>query len=365
MIRVVHISYKKITESDPEKWLRRINFYCGILEEMAKKCEVWSIHSIDHDGQLTKNGVHYQFINRPFADGVITSKVNDQVMKLNPDVVVIHGLGFPWDVLLLQRSLPPSVRLFIQNHAERPFRSHKGLLQKLVDKKTRGYFFASSDLASPWIERGQIGSAGKIHEVMEVSSVFAPMDRALAQQKAGANGEANYLWVGRLNENKNPLLVVRAFLEFLDQRPEATLFLIYQEDDLLKDIKTILSTSGEKRERVILVGRVEHSEMTYWYNSIDFILSSSYYEGSGVAICEAMSCGCFPVLTDIASFRMMTDNGRVGFLYHPNDQTALVNALRNTISVKVDARARIIDWFKDKLSFQAISNAMFAAMTRQ
>jgi glycosyltransferase involved in cell wall biosynthesis len=361
-MKVVHISYVRITEQNPERWLEKINFFCGILEQMAKTCEVISLHSIDYDGQLNKNGVRYIFIKRSYADGIISSKVNEQVITLNPDAVLVHGLGFPWQVLQLQRSLNTSAKLFIQNHAERPFRSHKSILQRIADRKVDGYFFASRDLAKPWIEKGQIANAKKIHEVMEVSSVFSPIERDAAKKKTSAQGEKNYLWVGRLNENKNPLLVIRAFLQFLDSQPEAKLYLIFQEYDMLPDITKLLDAETKKKTQFVLVGQVKHVNMVYWYNSMNFIISTSFYEGSGVAVCEALSCGCFPILTNIPSFRMMTDNGRIGMLYPSNDQNALVNALNKTATLRTDVRSEMINWFNERLSFHAISDAMLASV---
>jgi glycosyltransferase involved in cell wall biosynthesis len=361
-MKVVHISYARIAEQNPERWLEKINFFCGILEEMAKTCEVISLHAIDYNGRLNKNGVHYIFIKRSYSDGLISSKVNEQVIALDPDAVIVHGLGFPWQVLHLQRLLPISVKLFIQNHAERPFRSHKSFLQKMADRNVDGYFFASRDLAKPWIEKRQIANPEKIHEVMEVSSVFAPLERDVAKQKTSVQGEKNYLWVGRLNENKNPLLVIRAFLQFLDSQPEAKLYLIFQQHDMLSDITRLLDAETEKKKQFVLIGTVEHKDMIYWYNSMNFIISTSFYEGSGVAVCEALSCGCFPILTNIPSFRMMTDNGRIGMLYPSNDQNVLVDALGLTAALGTEVRSKMINWFNERLSFRAISATMLASI---
>jgi glycosyltransferase involved in cell wall biosynthesis len=361
-MNVVHISYAKVNEPDARRWLEKINFFCGVLESMAKYCHVWSIHSIDYTGEIKKNNVHYLFIKRAPVDGLFRSVIDQRVVELKPDVVIVHGLVFPWQVLKLQRVLSSPTRLFIQNHAERPFRSHKAWLQKLVDRNVEGYFFASHDLAKPWIEKRQIADSKKIHEVMEVSSVFKPMSRADARQKLNINEDGGYLWVGRLNRNKNPLLVINAFMEFLDTNAHAKLYLIFQENDLLVDINKILSANPEKKKQIILVGNVAHADMIFWYNSMSYIISTSFYEGSGVAICEAMSCGCVPILTDIPSFRMMTANGRIGYLYASNDQYALVTALNTTTAVTPDTHLKVIDWFNEHLSFQAIAKKMMTAI---
>lgn len=361
-MKIVHISYARINEHNAERWLEKINFFCGILESMANTCEVWSIHSINFTGEVKRNNVHYLFFNRSYADGLLSSVINQRVKKLKPDTVIVHGLGFPWQVLQLQRSLSSKTKLFIQNHAERPFRSHKAWLQKLADRKVDGYFFAAHNLAKPWIEKHQIADEKKIHEVMEVSSVFKPIPRDEALRKLNINNDQGFLWVGRLNQNKNPLLLIHGFFKFLETKPEAKLYLIFQEIDLLQDINKVLDSHPEKARQIVLVGNVEHADMVYWYSSMRYIISTSFYEGSGVAVCEAMSCGCIPILTDIASFRMMTDDGRMGFLYKSNDQDALALALVRATNVEQEMHDDVIKWFNEHLSFQAIANTMLTSM---
>ncbi len=51
-----------------------------------------------------------------------------------------------------------------------------------------------------------------------------------------------------------------------------------------------------------------------YYNSADYFVLGSHYEGSGFSLVEAMSCGVIPIVTDIPSFRMMTNNGKIGTL---------------------------------------------------
>jgi glycosyltransferase involved in cell wall biosynthesis len=96
--------------------------------------------------------------------------------------------------------------------------------------------------------------------------------------------------------------------------------------------------------------------LQYWYNSADIILSGSHYEGSGTAVCEAMSCGCMPVVTDILSFRMITDNGRCGLLYEPGNETSLLLALKLTLEIDLQKKQELsLQYFRETLSFEAIA----------
>jgi glycosyltransferase involved in cell wall biosynthesis len=131
--------------------------------------------------------------------------------------------------------------------------------------------------------------------------------------------------------------------------------MIYHTDELLDEIKSLIS-KHENKDAIMLIGKVEHDELLYWFNSADFIISCSHYEGSGTAVCEAMSCGCIPIVTDIFSFRMITDNGNCGLLYEAGNQAALLSALYQSLTLDIKTkRSRSLEYFKSKLSFRAIA----------
>jgi glycosyltransferase involved in cell wall biosynthesis len=211
-----------------------------------------------------------------------------------------------------------------------------------------------------WAASGSMTSPNKLHEVMEVSSVFYPIDRETALAKTKISAQKNYLWVGRLNENKDPLNVIKAFLAFADHYPDANLYMLYHTEELLPEIKTLL-TNHPNADKIILVGKVLNDEMLYWYNSANFIVSGSRYEGSGTAVCEAMSCGCVPVITDIHSFRSMTDNGNCGILYEPGNEQALLTALLHSQQIELNVyKQKVLDFFQETLSFKAIATKFHA-----
>jgi glycosyltransferase involved in cell wall biosynthesis len=211
-------------------------------------------------------------------------------------------------------------------------------------------------MGADWVNRGNLGSPEKIHEVMEVSSVFLPLEKETAKAETAAEGNPVFLWVGRLDENKNPLMVVRTFLQFAASYPESRLYMIYHTTELLGEIERMLDKEAGSRRRVVLVGAQPHARLPYWYSSADFIVSGSWYEGSGAAVCEAMSCGCIPIVTNIFSFSMMTGNGRCGLLYEAGDSQALLSALEQAAGMDLpEERRKALEQFRSALSFEAIA----------
>jgi glycosyltransferase involved in cell wall biosynthesis len=321
---------------------------------MTGYAEMISIHHINFEGTIVKNDVTYHFFKYGKRQLLLPFRVHRFLNSLNPDIVIVHGLIFPWQVLLLSMQIKGNVKFFAVHHAERPLRFPKSLLQMIADRAMNGYFFSSSALGQAWVEKKQISDLKKVHEVMLVSSFFQPTKQAGEL----ATLAKTYLWVGRLDSNKDPITLVKAFIEFLQNVPDAVLYLIYRGGDLRNKVDTLIS-DAKVSDHIIVKEDVDHEELLNWYNNAAFIISTSHYEGGGTALSEGMSCGCIPIVTSIPSFRMMTSNGSVGFLFQTGDVKGLYNVLNS--SAKIDfmkEREKVLEQFRTQLSLEAISKKM-------
>lgn len=343
--------------NSPESWFKRTAGYAGVFECLAKhNNKVISIKQINYEGKAVHNGVDYEFVNLNRKKTNFPFRINNFIKNLKPDVVIIQGLHNPVQLIFLNAILPKTTKIIAHHHAEKPMPGLKKYAQKLADNFIDAYLFASMDMGLEWVEKGIISSREKIHEVMEVSSNFRPIGKEPAREKTGVSGNPVFLWVGRLNDNKDPLNVARAFLRYLNINPAARLYMIYHTEELLPEIKSLLENHPYGKS-IIMIGKLPHDDLLYWFNSADFLVSGSHYEGSGTAVCEAMSCGCVPVVTDIFSFRMITDEGKCGLLYEVGNEEALLSALVETGKLDgAEKRELCLEQFSKKLSFEAIAS---------
>lgn len=313
--------------NDPVKWLTRISFYTGILEELAKTYAVTSIEQIGYTGELQQAGVNYHFLDTGKSPYQSTTALNRHVKALKPDIVLVNGLIFPLQVMQLRWMIGNDPAIFLLHRAEKPAFGIRRSMQAFADRFIDGYFFISKEMAMPWIRSKIISRSEKIIEAMDASSVFQRVNKEEARERTEVTGQPVFLWVGRLEKNKDPVTVVKGFLEFAKHAPLSRLYMIYQDDGLLQDVQQLLATVPEVMEQVVLLGKKSREALQDWYNTADFIISGSHYEGSGIAIVEAMSCGCIPVLTDIPSFRKIRGEGECGLLYEAGDHEGLTKAL--------------------------------------
>ncbi len=279
-----------------------------------------------------------------------------ETSKKQPTVVHCNGLIFPLQLAALRAVLPAETAMVVQHHAERPFRGLQRHVQKWCLRAADGFFFAASELASPWVKYGLISGRQRVYEVMEGSSSFCRRDRAAARAQTGVTGNPVVLWVGRLVSLKDPLAVLRGFEIVLQQLPNARLYMIFAGDELLADVCRCIEASALLNRSVTLLGRLPHSELESFYNSADYFVLGSHYEGSGYSLAEALACGVVPIVTDIPSFRVLTDGGKIGACWPPGDGAAFAAAfLRVSRQPIQNISDQAVRHFEERLSFPAIA----------
>lgn len=270
------------------------------------------------------------------------------IKKQKPGVVLVHSMDYAFQVIVLKLILGRKAKVIVQNHAEKPGTGMRKMLQKIACSFISGYMLASKAQGESWVDAGII-SGDKIFEVMEGSTGFG-----IKARTEPAGNKTIFIWVGRLDKNKDPLTVLKAFKEYVKQNKNAELRMIYNANDLLSEIQNFIATHA-LFDSVKLLGELPHKALEQHYNNADYFILGSHYEGSGYALCEAMACGCVPVVTGIPSFSAMLNNGDCGYLFDPGNTTALQDILlKLNPAGQALLKEKVIKKFEDDLSFKAI-----------
>jgi glycosyltransferase involved in cell wall biosynthesis len=293
----------------------------------------------------------------------IPVETHQLVRSLKPDVVIVQGLVFPFQLLLLRKAIGPDVRIIVQHHGERP-PGWWALLTRLATRRADAFLFTAPENAKPWKQKGLIPSRARIYPLLEASTTLHRTNKDAARRKTGITGFPAILWVGRMNANKDPLTMVRGFGSFLKRHPGARLYMIFQTTEMLPVVKGHIQRDALLREGVNLVGSVSHHEMNWWYSSAEFFASTSWNEGSGYSLIEAIASGCLPVVPNIPSFNRITGEGQVGFLFPSGDHEKLCECLIRAMGEDLQHNiAECLDHFNRVLSFQSIAKSLHAICT--
>ncbi len=271
-------------------------------------------------------------------------------------VVHVNGLLYPVQLRALRSALPPDCSIVVQHHAEAPWPAFARPIQRWGLRSANGFFFAAKDLAVSWMDQGLISRNQSIFQIMEGSNNFRCQDRIAARVRTGMAGNPVILWVGRLIPLKDPLTVLDGFTRVLRHLPQARLYMAYGTADMLPAVRERIGASKTLAEAVTLLGRIEHSRLEDIYNSSDYFVLGSHHEGSGFALAEAMACGVVPVVTDIPSFRVMTDGGRIGACWRSGSSESFVDKFLGVVGQPLEQLSREAhSFFQSQLSYEAIA----------
>jgi glycosyltransferase involved in cell wall biosynthesis len=321
------------------------------------------IQACARERRLTRNGVDYHFLAPDEVVPTIacSDAFNGLIRNLGAQIFHVHGLGFPEDMQALAR-LVPETPMIAQDHANQPPRPWRRLLWRRGLATLSGVAFCSSSQAQPFVDAGLLQPRTTIYEIPESTTRFVPGDQVEARRLTGLSGDPCVLWVGHLNENKDPLTVLEGVSAAVGQLPGLQLWCCFGSAPLLAEVQGRIDSDSRLRGRVHLLGGVPHREIQQMMQASDLFVLGSHREGSGYSLIEALACGLPPVVTDIPSFRSLTGEATVGRLWPCGDASGLCNSLLSIAPrIGPELRRSTREHFDAELSFAALGRKLRAA----
>lgn len=149
-------------------------------------------------------------------------------------------------------------------------------------------------------------------------------------------GAHHFLAVGRLAEQKNLPLMIRAFAEGTPSHARLT---ILGDGPERSKIESLINRYGVAK-RVRLIGYVP--DTSHWFRSSTALLLSSHYEGVPAVIIEALAAG-LPILATNCSSAMahLLGHGRFGQLVPSGNAAAFTDALSTIDPARFDRKGAI------------------------
>ncbi len=320
------------------------------------------IQASTHTQTLTRHDVAYHFLPFGRAPGaqVRCGEFAELLHTLAPDVIHVHGLGFVHDVPVLA-ALAPQTPILLQDHADRVPAFWRRPSWRRALAGVSAVSFCARSQAGPFAHHALLPARTKVFEIPESTSRFTPGDRMRARRLTALHGNPAVLWVGHLDENKDPLTVLEGMSAVAREFPDMQLYCCFGTAPLLHEVEVRIARDRVLRPRVHLLGRLPHERIEELMRAADLFVLGSHREGSGYSLIEALACGLPPVVTDIPSFRALTA-GTVGSLWPAGDAAALSHALRCIAPLLGEPmRERVHAHFDRELSRAALGRKLAAA----
>lgn len=165
---------------------------------------------------------------------------------------------------------------------------------------------------------------------MAVDESFKPMKKETAKgllaERYGISGPF-LLFVSTLEPRKNVVGLLRAFGRIADRIPHRLLLVGgvgWNAGPIFETIERL-----DLGHRIIRPGFVPHSELPAFYSAADVFVFPTHYEGFGLPLLEALTCGCAVVTCDNSSVPEVTGEGAIRV--PSGDETAFAEAVMRVL----------------------------------
>ena len=138
------------------------------------------------------------------------------------------------------------------------------------------------------------------------------------------------LFIGRMEEEKQPLEMVRIYKQLLDINPSLKLTMIgdgYLFDDVNKAIQELVELKSLPDNQITLIRKVKYEQMADYYQSHSAYINLNKVEILGMSILEAMYYGCtvFAISAPGPRFIIKNEPDTCGFIAKDSDD--LINVI--------------------------------------
>ena len=143
------------------------------------------------------------------------------------------------------------------------------------------------------------------------------------------DGKTNILFVGRVEQRKGAMYLLRAYAKLKPKFPELRL-IFCSAGPQIGQMRRFVRQNG--LGDVLFAGRVDDVDKARFYKTADiFCAPSTGQESFGIVLLEAMAAGLPVVASDIHGYKRVVQRNVTGLLVEPKDPDALAAAIERLI----------------------------------
>ena len=267
----------------------------------------------------------HSFVKKICGAGKIVSFVRKRINEIKPDVIINANVWVvSYFLPFICRKIPKVIELHfsydgLQIMNKEIYRSNK--IKIAVNNSLRRFFYPCYDkcivLTNDDVKKWNFKNLAVIPN-------FSNVKRCT---NADVRREKIAISVGRLEYQKNHLILLKAWLPIAKKYPEWKLE-IWGDGQLKGSLEEFINEKG-LQDFVSLKGTT--TEIQKQYQRASFFVLSSRYEGQPLVVIEAMQMGLPCVCFAITGTSDIIENGKNGFLAVANDEKSLTNAIEQMI----------------------------------
>jgi glycosyltransferase involved in cell wall biosynthesis len=338
-----------------------IQYYVPLFQLLAKSCELKIFYTWGADGAKAKydpdfnqlinwdlpllEGYEYEFLLNTAKDpgshhfnGIINPTLKEQITDFNPKAILIYGWAYHSHLQTI-RYFKGKIPLWFRGDST-ILNLKKGLKQ-IMRSIYLSWVYKHIDIAF------YVGIANKAYfkkfGLTDNQLIFAPHavdnnrfaeDReiealAFRRQLQLTDDQILILFAGKLEANKNPEILLKAFLE-LNLVGVHLLFVGNGElEEKLKAKKILQQSQYTNTNNVHFINFQNQTSMPVVYQACNVFCLPSQSETWGLAVNEAMACAKAILVSDkVGCAEDLVKNGKNGYIFESNNIESLKSKLR-------------------------------------
>jgi glycosyltransferase involved in cell wall biosynthesis len=302
----------------------------------GKDADFFPVMAKDHSGRRSRIPLSLRFTLRLLASGVRPKGDVLEFHRLEPSILFIFDKR-PKNVFIHQdmKQICNPQSDILWRHLPSIFNK----LEKLLIPRVSSLFTVSEEGCREYKRRFPL-----LEEKIRYTPTFmdpevfspAPLPdreqfRASVRKRFGLPDDVRVgVFVGRLDQQKDPALLVESFAEAAKANPR--LFLLMIGDGVLREQTLKMIERLGLVGRCILAGLLPAREIADVHRGADLFLLASAYEGMPIALLEAMACGLPAVVTAVGEVPKIIKPGINGELVLDRNPVAFANEMTKVLS---------------------------------
>jgi glycosyltransferase involved in cell wall biosynthesis len=281
---------------------------------------------------LTEQGIPVHHLGRGRFDPRILGDLVSLARAQGARLLHVHGYAAADFGRLAARAV--GAKLVLHEHFADPrMPAYQAVADRLLRHRTDGAI-AVSGSTRDFLVRQRFVPEDRVRLIWNGAPLedFAPVsaERARnAREELGIPENAVVFGtIGRLNAQKGHRFLLEAAARVLPQVPTARA-LIVGDGDLMGELRQQAAGLGIA-DRVVFAGH--RTDVPDLLGALDIFCISSLYEGTPLALFEAMAAGCAIVSTAVDGCREVLEDGVTGILVPPAEPRALADGLERVLA---------------------------------
>src|SRR3990172_1367604 len=296
------------------------------------------------------NGINLHLIDNIFKKNKIryllsTGKVKKAIDRIQPDIIIgyrVTSYGF----MAVNTGFHPVVVVAQGSDLFYPRNSkmQKALVRYTINKADLLHTWASH-MSDKWSEYGVKEDKILVLPKGVDTNIFRHYERK------GPEGSLILISTRQLRKTYNYDCILKALPLALKNIPNLK-YLICGDGEY-RDNLELAAKNLRLENNIRFMGKIRHDELPSFLNSSYIYVSMQESDGVSSSLLEAMSCGIFPIVTDIKANRLWIDDGSNGFLIPVNDHLELARkiiAAYENPKLRQEAKSKNIALVKEKAS---------------